>query len=131
MAIADFVRNSGLTRSLPDTSALSMIAPEKVELPPQLQSSQPTLQQVKQINVLQELPGLTKSMPKPNEPTPKNEIEEINVWLSDPILRKEVPQATLAKFECIENEWGEPIEAIAYKDADEIQALEGMSITER
>ena len=54
-----------------------------------------------------------------------------HTWRSDPILRKEVPQATLAKFECIENEWGEPIEAIAYKDADEIQALEGMSITER
>lgn len=119
-------RHSGaLTRSLPDTSPLSMIAPEKVELPPQLQASPPpTQKQAKQINLLQELPKVTRSMPKAKEPTPKNEIEEINLWLADPILRKEVQHKAFSKFECVLNENGEAIQAVGYKDADEIRRLE-------
>lgn len=113
-----------LTRSLPETSALSMTAPERVDLPPQLQPSQSIEQEAKQVDFLQELSRVAKPMPKVKEPTPRNEIEEINVWLADPILRKEVPSSTLAKFECVLNEYGEPIQAIAYKDADEIQGLE-------
>lgn len=147
-----------LIRSLPDSSALSMMSPPKVDLPPQLQPSsttevkqlppsqaakvefdshqelqqplevnlspKPIEEQIKKIDVVQELSGVTKSMPKPKEPTPKNELEEINIWLSDPILRKEIPSSVLAKFELVLDEQGHPIQAIAYKDADEIQRLE-------
>lgn len=119
------LHSGALTRSLPETSPLSMIAPEKVDLLPQLQASpSPTQQQAKQINLLQELPNVTRSIPKAKELTPNNEIEEINVWLADPILRKEIQHKALAKFDCVLNEWGEPIQAIAYKDADEINRLE-------
>ncbi len=131
-----------LTRSLPPTSVLSLASPGVVELPPQLQpvqltkelppsqakavegNSTSTKEPVKEVDISKELSGLTKSMPKPNEPTPNNELEEVNRWLADPILRQELPGSTLAKFELIVDEQGHPIKAIGYKDADEIEALE-------
>jgi hypothetical protein len=54
---------------------------------------------------------------QPEPPPPVSELEELNIWLSDPILRKEVmPRVMRSDRYTVEfNEYGEPIAVVEIK----------------
>lgn len=90
---------------------------ERQILPLQL----PETPKTKQLDVRGELAKLTQqlSMNKSRSKQPLTEIEDMNINLADPILRKEFASQALAKFECELNESGEPIRVLGYKNTQE------------
>ena len=130
-----------LTRGLPESSPLSLVAPQPIplnqlpaQITPQLAQQINTLQEaptvkvlpekveekrevVYQLNVLDVLAEIRNRIPgKKQNAEPLSEIDDLNIQLADSVLLKEVTEAKLARFTYEVDANGAPCFVTGYRD---------------